>query len=124
MRQPLSILNNCVKLEVVSSFLKVKSKMKNKISLQEVERVAELAKIGLTEKEKEKFSEELSDILEYIEQLKEIDTKDIEPVSQVTGSVNVVREDVADDFNKDNQKIIIANFPEERDGYVKVKQVM
>ena len=98
--------------------------MKNKISLQEVEHIAELARIGLTKEEKEKFSEELSDILEYIEQLKEIDTKNIEPVSQATGSVNVFREDIAENFSKEDRKIIIAGFPEEKDGCVKVKQVM
>ncbi|MCK5122929.1 MAG: Asp-tRNA(Asn)/Glu-tRNA(Gln) amidotransferase subunit GatC [Candidatus Pacebacteria bacterium] len=98
--------------------------MQNKISLQKVEYIAELARIGLTKEEKERFSEELSDILEYIEQLKEIDTKNIEPVSQATGLVNVVREDVAKDFDKNDREIIIAGFPEERDGFVKVKQVM
>jgi len=96
----------------------------NKISLQEVERIGELARIGLTEKEKEKFSEELSAVLEYVEQLKEVDTKNIEPVSQATGLINIVRKDVAEDFGEDNRKIIINNFPEERDGCVKVKQVM
>ncbi len=98
--------------------------MKNKISLQEVEHIAELAKIGLTKEEKERFSGELSDILEYIEQLKEINTKDIEPVSQVTGLVNVIREDIAEDCNKDVREKIINNFPEEKDGCVKVKQIM
>ena len=98
--------------------------MGNKISLQEVERIAELARIGLTKEEKERFSGELSAILEYIEQLKEIDTKNIEPVSQVTGSVNIVREDISKDFSEKDQKIIISNFPEEREGCVKVKQVM
>ena len=98
--------------------------MQNKISLQEVEHIAELAKIGLTKKEKERFSEELSDILEYIEQLKEIDTKDVEPVSQVTGSVNVTKKDVADNCDEDVREKIINNFPEEKDGCVKVKQVM
>ena len=98
--------------------------MGNKISLQEVECIAKLAKIGLTEEEKEKFSGELSAVLEYIEQLKEIDTKDIEPVSQVTGSVNVIREDVANNCDEDIRKKIINNFPEEKGGYVKVKQVM
>ncbi len=98
--------------------------MKNKISLQEVEHIAELAKIGLTKEEKERFSGELSDILEYIEQLKEIDTKNIEPVSQATGLVNVVREDVAKDFDKNNRKIIIAGFPEEREGCIKVRQIL
>ncbi|MCK5466081.1 Asp-tRNA(Asn)/Glu-tRNA(Gln) amidotransferase subunit GatC [Candidatus Parcubacteria bacterium] len=98
--------------------------MQNKISLKEVEHIAELAKIGLIKEEKEKFSEELSNILEYIEQLKEIDAKNIKPVSQVTGLVNVVREDVAENCNENTRKKIIANFPEEKEGYVKVKQVM
>ncbi len=98
--------------------------MKNKISLQEVEHIAELAKIGLTKEEKEKFSGELSDILEYIEQLKEIDTKDIEPVSQVTGLINVIREDIAEDCDKDIRKKIVANFPEKMNGCVRVKQIM
>ncbi len=98
--------------------------MGNKISLQEVECIAKLAKIGLTKEEKEKFSGELSAVLEYIEQLKEIDTKDIEPVSQVTGLVNVIREDVANNCNEDTRKKIINNFPEEKERYVKVKQVI
>ena len=98
--------------------------MANKISLQEIEHIAELAKIGLTKKEKEKFSEELSNILGYIEQLKEIDTKNIKPISQVTGLVNVVRKDIVEDFDRNDRKIIIAGFPEEKKGCVKVKQVM
>ena len=118
---PLSRFNNYAKLKLIKLVIK---QMKNKISLQEVERIAELARIGLTEKEKEKFSEELSAVLEYIEQLKEVDTSKVEPVSQITGSVNIFREDVAEDFNKEDRKIIISNFPEEREGCVKVKQVM
>ena len=95
-----------------------------KISLEEVEHIAELARIELTEKEKRKFSDELSDILGYVEQLQKVNTKNIEPVSQVTGLVNVVRKDVAEDFREDGRKIIISNFPEEKGGCIKVKQVM
>ena len=95
-----------------------------KISLEEVEHIAELARIELTKKEKEKFSDELSDILGYVEQLQEVDTKNIKPVSQVTGLVNVVREDVAESFEEDGRKIMIENFPEEKGGCIKVKQVM
>ena len=95
-----------------------------KISLEEVEHIAELARIELTKEEKEKFSDELSDVLGYVEQLQEVDTKKIKPVSQVTGLVNVVREDVAEDFGEDGRKIMIANFPEEKDGCIKVRQVM
>ena len=95
-----------------------------KISLKEVEHIAELARIELTEEEKKKFSDELSDVLSYVEQLQEVDTKNVEPVSQVTGLVNVVREDVAEKFSEDGRRIMIENFPEEKDGCIKVKQVM
>ena len=95
-----------------------------KISLEEVEHIAELARIELTKKEKEKFSDELSDVLGYVEQLQEVDTKNVELVSQVTGLVNVVREDISEDFREDGRKIIISNFPEEKDGCIKVRKVM
>ena len=51
-----------------------------KISLEEVEHIAELARIELTEKEKRKFSDELSDVLGYVEQLQRVNTKNIEQV--------------------------------------------
>ena len=95
-----------------------------KISSDEVEHIAELAKIDLTDKEKEKLSDELSDVLGYIEHLNEVDTSKIEPVSQVTGIINSLREDVADSCDEDVRKKMIENFPEEQDGYIKVKQVM
>ena len=95
-----------------------------KISLEEVEHIAELARIELTEKEKRKFSDELSDVLGYVEQLQKVNTKNIEPVSQVTGLVNVIRKDIAEDFGEDGRKIMISNFPEEKDGCIKVKQIM
>ena len=95
-----------------------------KISLEEVEHIAELARIKLTKKEKEEFSEELSDILGYIEQLQEVNTDGIEPVSQVAGLINVLKEDVVENCAKDDKEKIIESFPEEKDGCIKVKQVM
>lgn len=95
----------------------------NKITFKEVEHIAELARIELTEEEKRKFSGELSDVLGYVKQLGEADTKNIEPVSQVTGLVNVLRDDVAENCGEDAKGIMIKNFPEEKNGYIKVKQV-
>lgn len=95
----------------------------NKLTYKEVEHIAELARIELTEEEKRKFSSELSDVLGYVKQLGEVDTKNIEPVSQVTGLVNVLRDDVAEGCGEDARKIIIKNFPQEKDGYIKVRQV-
>ena len=95
-----------------------------KISLEEVEHIAELARIELTEEEKKKFSDELSDVLGYVEQLQEVDTENIEPVSQVTGMANVLREDVVENCDENVRKKIIESFPEEKEGYVKVRQIL
>ena len=95
-----------------------------KISLEEVEHIAELARIELSGEEKKKFSDELSDVLGYVEQLQEVNTDGIEPMSQATGMVNVLREDVAENCDEDVRKKIIESFPEEKEGYVKVKQIL
>ena len=64
------------------------------ISRHEVERVAFLARLEISEAEKETFSKQLSQILTYVEQLRQFDTKGIEPTATVLGQVNVFREDV------------------------------
>ncbi len=64
-----------------------------KLSSKEVEHIAMLARLKLTEEEKELFSEQLSKILDYIEKLNELDTEDVEPTSHVIPLRNVFRED-------------------------------
>ncbi|MCK5475663.1 MAG: Asp-tRNA(Asn)/Glu-tRNA(Gln) amidotransferase subunit GatC [Candidatus Pacebacteria bacterium] len=95
-----------------------------KISTKEVEHIADLARIELTSEETEKYANELSDVLGYIDQLAEVNTKEVEPVSQVTGIMNALRDDVAEDCDEDSKDKIIDNFPQGKDGYIKVKQVM
>ncbi len=95
----------------------------NKITYKEVEHIANLARIELTEEEKRKFSGELSDVLGCVKQLGEVNTKNIEPVSQVTGLVNVLRDDIIENCDEDTRERIIKNFPQEKDGYIKVRQV-
>lgn len=93
------------------------------ISKKDVEHAAKLARIELTEKEKEKFSNELSLILDYINQLNEVDTKDTEPTSQVTGINNALREDESIN-NLDNQDKIIEQFPKRKETLLKVKAIL
>ncbi len=64
-----------------------------KITLEEVEHIARLARLKLTEEEKILYSEQLSKILDYIEKLNELDTTDVEPTSHVLPIKNVFRED-------------------------------
>jgi len=92
------------------------------ISKDEVKHIAELARMGLDEKEIEKFAADLSSILDFIKQLEEVDISKVEAVSHVTGLENITREDEADNFlGKEN---IVKLFPEGKDGYDKVKSVL
>ncbi|MDO8468278.1 MAG: Asp-tRNA(Asn)/Glu-tRNA(Gln) amidotransferase subunit GatC [Candidatus Peribacter sp.] len=63
------------------------------LSPTQVRHIAKLARLTLSDKEVSKFSRELTQILDYIEKLKEVDTKGVEPMSQITGLDNVTRTD-------------------------------
>lgn len=92
-----------------------------KISKREVEKISTLARLGLDKKEIKKFSKELSTIIDYIGKLNELDTKGIEPTSQVTGLENVLRKDIV--IQQDCQTEILENSPNIKDNYIKVKKV-
>ncbi len=64
-----------------------------KISKETVQHVAKLARLGISAKEAEKFSGQLSDVFEYMEVLEEVDTSNVEETSQVTGLENVKEQD-------------------------------
>ncbi len=64
-----------------------------KISRKEIEHIAVLARLSLSEEEKDLFGSQLSSILDYMEKLNELDTRDIDPTSHVLSLHNVMRED-------------------------------
>jgi aspartyl-tRNA(Asn)/glutamyl-tRNA(Gln) amidotransferase subunit C len=92
------------------------------ITKKEVQHIANLARIGLDEKEVKKYSQDLSSILDWVEQLKEVDIAGAEPTAHITGMENVAREDKAQEFN--NKDGIVGLFPESKDGYDKVKSIL
>jgi aspartyl-tRNA(Asn)/glutamyl-tRNA(Gln) amidotransferase subunit C len=63
----------------------------------DVKRVAKLANLSLSADEEDKYSEQLSKILEYIDKLNEVDTENVEPTYNVTGLLNVMRPDEVGD---------------------------
>lgn len=63
------------------------------LSQDDVRHIAKLCRLNLSDEEVEKFSKELTSILEYIDRLQEVDTKDIEPLKMVTGKSNSFRKD-------------------------------
>lgn len=93
-----------------------------RLSREEVEHIAELAKLGLTEEEVERFSQQLSAILEYAQRLQELDTEAIPPTAQVITLQNVMRPDeVRPSFPRED---ILANAPAAEKGCFKVHAVL
>lgn len=92
------------------------------ISKDEVKHIAALARVGLDEDEIEKFSKDLSSILDWMEELKKVDVEGVEPTAHVTGLANRMREDLMHEFG--NKGGIVKLFPEEKGGYDKVKSVL
>ncbi|MBL8072805.1 MAG: Asp-tRNA(Asn)/Glu-tRNA(Gln) amidotransferase subunit GatC [Nitrospira sp.] len=87
------------------------------ITQQDVEKVAQLARLTLTASEKETFARQLSQILSHVAQLNQYDTTGIEPTTTVMGQVNVFREDLVRPSLP--QEKALANAPErESDGFV------
>lgn len=92
-----------------------------KLSKQEVEKIAKLSRLEITETEKEMFASQLSDVLEYVEKLTVIDTENVSETAQVTGLENVYRSDEASqcDFQAD----LVKQATESEDNLIKTKYV-
>lgn len=94
------------------------------ISKQQVQHIAKLARLGLTEKEIEKYKKELSSILDYIANLKEVNLSGVEPSSHPHLLENVFREDEPKPENSQRVNKIIEMAPKRERGYIKVKQIL
>ncbi|MCF6276601.1 MAG: Asp-tRNA(Asn)/Glu-tRNA(Gln) amidotransferase subunit GatC [Candidatus Magasanikbacteria bacterium] len=94
-----------------------------KLTKKEIEDVAKLARLNLTEQEKEKYAKQLSAVFGYVEMLNEVDTEGILETSQVTGLEDIIREDVVEECPEERRQKMIAQFPEEKDGLLKVHKV-
>jgi aspartyl-tRNA(Asn)/glutamyl-tRNA(Gln) amidotransferase subunit C len=94
----------------------------SKIGTTEIERIAKLARIGLSPDEVSKMSSELGQILQFVEQLQSVNVDGVEPTDQVTGLVDVWREDEVRP-SMDRAKLL-ANAPQSKDGYILVNRVI
>ena len=97
--------------------------MSKKLSKEQVEHIAELARIGISDDEKEKFQKDLGAILDYVDSLAEVDVASIEPTAHITGLENETRPDENGSSHAD-VKALIDMVPEAKDGYVKVGKVL
>ncbi|WP_289285672.1 Asp-tRNA(Asn)/Glu-tRNA(Gln) amidotransferase subunit GatC [Parablautia intestinalis] len=88
--------------------------MANMISDETIEYVGILAKLALSEEEKEQARKDMGSMLDYIDKLGELDTQGVEPMSHVFPVKNVFREDIV--TNGDMREEILKNAPGEKDG--------
>ena len=93
-----------------------------KLSSEEVIHIAALARMGLSEAEIEKAREQLANILENFEVLKEIDTNNIPPTAQSINLSNVMREDTPRESLAVEQ--VLANAPDREDDLFKLRPVL
>jgi len=93
-----------------------------KIGVEDVEYVARLARLRLSDEEKEEFTGQLNDILTYMDKLNEVDTTEVEPTSHVISITNVLRNDgVRESLPREPS---LRNAPEAERGFYKVPKII
>lgn len=91
------------------------------LTIDDVRKVALLARLPLSEHELEQMQQQLSSILEYMQMLQEVDVTDVPPTAQVTDVVNIVRPDeVRPSLPRDE---VLNNAPRQEAGFFQVKPV-
>ena len=106
----------------VAPKMEKKAGEKNLISDETIEYVGILAKLELSDEEKEQAKKDMGDMLDYIDKLNELDTTGVEPMSHVFPMNNVFREDVV--TNGDGSAQTLSNAPAEKDGGFKVPKTI
>lgn len=96
--------------------------MEHVISDETMEYVGILAKLELSVEDKEQAKKDMSNMLNYIDILNELNTDDVEPLTHIFPLNNVFREDVV--INKDVRKQILLNAPEQKAGNFKVPKTL
>jgi aspartyl-tRNA(Asn)/glutamyl-tRNA(Gln) amidotransferase subunit C len=92
------------------------------IDIKQIEQIASLSRIKLTDDEKDIFREQLTDILGYIEKLNELDTDDVQPMAHATSIKNVFRED--QQKSSFPRQEILELSPSSANGFFKVPKVL
>ena len=89
---------------------------------KDIERIADMASIKLSDSEAEKFAGQLDGILQYVDKIKEVDTEDLKPTLYPVSLENIFREDEVRP-SLDREKVL-NNAPEEKDGQFRVPRIM
>ena len=93
-----------------------------RITREEVEHVARLARLGLTEEEKERMTAQLDSILGYMHKLSQLDTSEVEPTTTVIPMASVMRDDEVRPSLR--QEEALANAPDREDVFFRVPRII
>jgi len=94
------------------------------ITKKEVEHIAKLARLGLTQAEIKKFQKELSSVLDYFNLLKEVQVAGVNPTSHLVLVENVMREDEAKKTSPELANNLIKAAPDRKERHIKVKAIL
>jgi len=92
------------------------------INIKDVEHVALLARLSLTEDEKQVYTKQLSDILEHVRKMQDLNTAGVQPTAHVLPLQNVFREDRVGEHLSVEQ--VLANAPDRQDNFFKVPKII
>lgn len=98
--------------------------MAEQLDRQQVEHVADLAKLAFTDAELDKVTPQLEEMIDLFKELEEVDTTGVEPMSTPTTEVNVMREDVAVKSSDQERQALLDNAPETANGLIKVPAII
>jgi aspartyl-tRNA(Asn)/glutamyl-tRNA(Gln) amidotransferase subunit C len=93
------------------------------LTKEEVLYFARLARLALTDEEVEKFQRQLSQVLEYVAQLQKVKTEGIEPIKQIAGLYNVMREDKVEPIDKEMREALLEQAPQRKDDLIETLNV-
>jgi aspartyl-tRNA(Asn)/glutamyl-tRNA(Gln) amidotransferase subunit C len=93
------------------------------LTRDDVLKLARLSRLALTDEEIDEFLNELSSVLQYVEQLKDVDVSGLNPTSQVTGLTNVMRDDTVQDYGISRDDLLRLA-PATQDDQLKVKRMI
>ena len=95
----------------------------SKFTEEDIKKLASLSRLKLSPAEIKQYQTELSNIVEYVERLQSVDLSGLEPTSQVSGRVNVMRDDEIVDYGTTTDELL-KNAPQVQDGQFRVKRMI
>lgn len=95
------------------------------MKLKDVENLAELAKLEISEEEKQSLIKDFDSILAYVDMIKEVDVGDTQTENSI---YNICREDIERAENSGvpefSAELLVSQFPDQKEGYAKVKKIL